>query len=166
MENKKLFQSSKLYDGYSTCFRQWNAKGTHCQFLHGYAISFRVWYEGELDERNWVVDFGALKRSSYDVTVNHLGETIQIPLKDYFNWLLDHTTIIAVDDPYLKDFFELNEKGIIQLRILPKVGCEIFASHIHEVLSQWVTQAFNGKVTVKKVEVYEHYKNAASYGSN
>ena len=48
------FTSTKLFDGYSTCFRQWRAINTHCRFLHGYAISFRVWFEGELDHRNWV----------------------------------------------------------------------------------------------------------------
>ncbi len=43
------FKSTKLFDGYSTCFRQWRADGTHCKFLHGYAVSFRVWFEGDLD---------------------------------------------------------------------------------------------------------------------
>ena len=33
------FKSTKLFDGYSTCFRQWKAEGTHCKFLHGYAMS-------------------------------------------------------------------------------------------------------------------------------
>lgn len=57
------FKSSKLYDGFSTVFRQWKAEGTHCRFLHGYAISFKVDFEGELDERNWVWDFGGMKRA-------------------------------------------------------------------------------------------------------
>jgi 6-pyruvoyltetrahydropterin/6-carboxytetrahydropterin synthase len=52
------FRSTKIFDGYSTVFRQWKADGTHCQFLHGYGISFKVWFEGELDGRNWVWDFG------------------------------------------------------------------------------------------------------------
>ena len=54
------FQSTKLFDGYSTCFRQWQAEGTHCKFLHGYAVSFRVWFEGDLDHRNWVFDVGGI----------------------------------------------------------------------------------------------------------
>ena len=45
------FQSTKLFDGFSTVFRQWKATGTHCRFLHGYGVSFRVWFEGELDEK-------------------------------------------------------------------------------------------------------------------
>ena len=32
----------KYLDGFSTCFRQWNATHSHCRFLHGYAISFRL----------------------------------------------------------------------------------------------------------------------------
>ena len=55
------FQSSKVFDGFSTVFRQWKAKETHCRFLHGYGISFKVYFEGELDEKNWVWDFGGMK---------------------------------------------------------------------------------------------------------
>jgi 6-pyruvoyltetrahydropterin/6-carboxytetrahydropterin synthase len=90
------FQSTKLFDGYSTCFRQWKAEDTHCKFLHGYAVSFRVWFDGDLDHRNWVWDFGGMKRSK--------GKIADMSPKDYFAWLLDHTTIVAVDDPYLKTF--------------------------------------------------------------
>jgi 6-pyruvoyltetrahydropterin/6-carboxytetrahydropterin synthase len=52
------FVSSKVFDGFSTCFRQWKATDTHCRFLHGYGISFKIWFEGGLDHRNWVWDFG------------------------------------------------------------------------------------------------------------
>ena len=41
--------STKVFDGYSTVFRQWRAEGTHCKFLHGYGVSLKVWFEGELD---------------------------------------------------------------------------------------------------------------------
>jgi hypothetical protein len=81
------FKSTKLFDGYSTCFRQWRAEDTHCKYLHGYAVSFRVWFEGDLDHRNWVWDFGGMKRSKTKI----LG----MSPKDYFAWLLDHTTIVA-----------------------------------------------------------------------
>ncbi len=59
--------SAAAFDGYSTVFRQWKAEDTHCRFLHGYAISFRVWFEGELDHRNWVWDFGGMKRSKTQI---------------------------------------------------------------------------------------------------
>ena len=47
-----MFKSTKLFDGFSCCFRQWKAETTHCRFLHGYGVSFRVTFEGELD-RDW-----------------------------------------------------------------------------------------------------------------
>ena len=58
-----MFISTKVFDGFSCVFRQWKADGTHCRFLHGYGVSFKVWFQGELDERNWVWDFGGMKRA-------------------------------------------------------------------------------------------------------
>jgi 6-pyruvoyltetrahydropterin/6-carboxytetrahydropterin synthase len=124
--------------------------------LHGYAVSFRVWFEGELDERNWVWDFGGMKRSKTKI----LG----MSPKDYFAWLLDHTTIIAEDDPYLENFKQMGRDGIIQLRILPTVGCERFAEFLFDIINAFLEVETNGRVKATKVEVYEHEKNSASYG--
>ena len=57
------FLSTKVFDGFSTVFRQWKAETTHCKYLHGYGVSFKLWFEGDLDERNWVWDFGGMKRA-------------------------------------------------------------------------------------------------------
>jgi 6-pyruvoyltetrahydropterin/6-carboxytetrahydropterin synthase len=149
------FQSTKLFDGYSTCFRQWRAEGTHCKFLHGYAVSFRVWFEGELDHRNWVFDFGGMKRAKN--TINDMSP------KDYFAYLLDHTTIIAEDDPYLPLFKQMDNEGLIQLRILPATGCEKFAEHLYYVINGFLKEETEGRVKAIKVEVYEHERNSASY---
>ena len=150
------FQSTKLFDGYSTCFRQWKAEDTHCKFLHGYAVSFRVWFEGDLDERNWVFDFGGMKRAKN--TINGMAP------KDYFTWLLDHTTIIANDDPYLEQFKQMHSDGIIQLRIMDSVGCERFAGFLYDIINKFLAIETDGRVKVTKVEVYEHERNSASYG--
>jgi 6-pyruvoyltetrahydropterin/6-carboxytetrahydropterin synthase len=150
------FQSTKLFDGYSACFRQWRADGTHCRFLHGYAVSFRVWFEGELDHRNWVFDFGGMKRAKHNIDY-------RTP-KDYFAWLLDHTTIVAEDDPYLDLFCDMEAKGLIQLRILPAVGCEKFAEFLFKKINDFLAVETEGKVRAVKVEVYEHERNSASYG--
>lgn len=149
------FQSSKLFDGYSTCFRQWKADGTHCRFLHGYAVSFRVWFEGELDYRNWVWDFGGMKRAANTID----GKKP----KEYFDWLLDHTTIIAEDDPYLDTFVQMESDGVIQLRILPATGCERFAEFLYNKINEFLVVETNGRVKAAKVEVYEHERNSASY---
>jgi 6-pyruvoyltetrahydropterin/6-carboxytetrahydropterin synthase len=150
------FQSSKLFDGYSTVFRQWKADTTHCKFLHGYAVSFRVWFEGELDERNWVWDFGGMKRAKYTIE----GKSP----KDFFTFLLDHTMIIAEDDPFLESFKRMDEAGVVQLRILPATGCEKFAEYLYEVINEFLAVETDGRVRAAKVEVYENERNAASYG--
>jgi 6-pyruvoyltetrahydropterin/6-carboxytetrahydropterin synthase len=149
------FKSTKLFDGYSTCFRQWKADGTHCRFLHGYAISFRVWFEGQLDERNWVWDFGGMKRAKNTIE----GKSP----KEYFEWLLDHTTVVAEDEPCLDLFKQMDKDGIIQLRVLPAVGCEKFAEHLYDIINEFLQRETNGRVKAVKVEVYEHEKNSASY---
>ena len=45
-----MFKSTKLFDGFSCCFRQWKAETTHCKYLHGYGVSFRVTFEGQVVE--------------------------------------------------------------------------------------------------------------------
>ena len=150
------FQSTKLFDGYSACFRQWRAEGTHCKFLHGYAVSFRVWFEGDLDHRHWVFDFGGMKRAKN--TINGMAP------KEFFTWLLDHTTIVAEDDPFLDVFRMLDADGLIQLRILPAVGCERFAEFLFEKINTFLKEETSGRVRATKVEVYEHERNSASYG--
>ena len=59
------FKSTKTYKtskGLSCCFRQFKAN-SHCQYLHCYSLEISVEFEAKnLDERNWVVDFGGLKK--------------------------------------------------------------------------------------------------------
>jgi 6-pyruvoyltetrahydropterin/6-carboxytetrahydropterin synthase len=150
------YTSTKLFDGYSTVFRQWKADGTHCKYLHGYAISFRVWFEGELDHRNWVWDFGGMKRAKN--TIDGMQP------KDYFAWLLDHTTVIADDDPHLDLFKLMDNDNLIQLRVIPATGCERFAEFLYSKINEFLKLETDGRVRAAKVEVYEHEKNSASYG--
>ena len=84
------FQSSKVFDGFSTVFRQWKATTTHCRFVHGYGISFKVYFEGDLDERNWVWDFGGMKRAKTKID----GKSP----KEWMDYMFDHTLVIAEED--------------------------------------------------------------------
>jgi 6-pyruvoyltetrahydropterin/6-carboxytetrahydropterin synthase len=149
------FQSTKLFDGFSTVFRQWKAEGTHCRFLHGYGVSFRVWFEGELDERNWVWDFGGMKRAK--------GTIDDKNPKEWMDYMFDHTTVVAEDDPGLGGFKTMDQLGIIQLRILPAVGAEQFAKYIFEKLNTFVQEETNSRVKVTRVEFMENNKNTAIY---
>lgn len=152
---KSTFQSTKVYDGFSTTFRQWRARGTHCKFLHGYSLSFKIVFEGELDKRNWVADFGLMKRAK--------GKIDGKNPKEWFDFMFDHTTIIAEDDPFLKDFLELENKGIIQLRILPATGSEKFAEYVFKKVGEFISKETEGRVRVVSVEAREHEKNSAIF---
>ena len=149
------YVSTKLFDGYSCVFRQWKAEGTHCRFLHGYGVSFRVWFEGELDHRNWVWDFGGMKRAK--------GTIDGMNPKAWMDYMFDHTTVIAVNDPYLDKFKQMDEDGIIQLRIIPAVGAEQFAKYIYDKLNTFVQEETEGRVRVTQVEFMEHNKNTAIF---
>ena len=117
------FQSSKVFDGFSTVFRQWKAENTHCRFLHGYGISFKVYFEGELDDKNWVWDFGGMKRAKT------LIEDKQP--KEWMDYMFDHTVIVAEDDPGMGGWKTMNDLGVIQLRIIEATGAEKFAEYVY-----------------------------------
>jgi 6-pyruvoyltetrahydropterin/6-carboxytetrahydropterin synthase len=150
-----MFTSTKVFDGFSTCFRQWKAEGTHCKFLHGYGVSFQVWFDGELDEKNWVFDFGGMKRAK--------GKIEGLNPKDYFDWLLDHTVIVSQDDPALAQFKKLHHLNVIQLRIVPFVGAERFAEFLYHKINDFIQIETEGRVKVSKLEFKEHAKNSAIY---
>ncbi|QQO91734.1 6-pyruvoyl-tetrahydropterin synthase [Flavobacterium phage vB_FspM_immuto_3-5A] len=150
------FQSTKVFDGYSTVFRQWRAEGTHCSFLHGYGISFKIIFEGELDERNWVWDFGGMKRAKNTID--------GVPPKEWMDYMFDHTYIIAEDDPFLPEAIKMDKAGIVQLRIIPATGAEQFAKFIYDKTSEFIKIETEGRVRVVSVEFKEHTKNSAIYG--
>ena len=149
------YQSTKLFDGFSCVFRQWRAEGTHCKYIHGYGISFRVWFEGDLDERNWVWDFGGMKRAKG--TIDGLNP------KAWMDYMFDHTMIIAEDDPFIESFRLMGQAGAAQVRILPAVGAEKFAEYIYNKLQEFVSKETAGRVNVVRVEFLENGRNTAIY---
>jgi 6-pyruvoyltetrahydropterin/6-carboxytetrahydropterin synthase len=159
------FYSTKTYGndrGLSCAFRQWRSTHSHCSLIHGYSIGVKIIFECDsLDERNWVMDFGGLKE-----------------FKRWLEHMFDHTTLIAEDDPHLDKFKALAEIGVlnapeysalIDLRIVPGVGCERFAELAYNKLSELLERdRMNGKllnktVRVKSLEVFEHGANSAIY---
>ena len=150
------FTSTKVFDGFSTVFRQWRAEDTHCRFVHGYGVSFKVWFEGELDERNWGWDFGGMKRAK--------GKIDGMAPKAWMDYMFDHTMIIAEDDPWLDAFKQMETAGVAQVRIVPATGAEKFAEFIYHKLSEFISEETDGRVKVTQVEFREHGKNSAIYG--
>ena len=159
------YYSTKTYGndrGLSCCFRQWRSTHSHCSLLHGYSIGVRVVFECEtLDERNWVMDFGGLRK-----------------FKKWLEYMFDHTLLIAEDDPHLDKFKELAAIGVLNtpaysalcdLRIVPAVGCERFSEMAYKELTKILDEdrkngnLLNKTVRVKSVEVFEHGANSAIY---
>ncbi|MDB9517738.1 6-carboxytetrahydropterin synthase [Roseofilum reptotaenium CS-1145] len=155
---KLKYQSTKVFDGFSTCFRQWRSQGSHCHFLHGYSVSFKVWFEGELDHHCWVWDFGGMKKARTQID--------GMNPKAWMEYMFDHTVIVAEDDPYLPSFYQLQEQGVIQLRVLQAVSAEKFAELVLTKLNEFVQTETAGRVRVKRVEFREHERNSAVVESN
>jgi 6-pyruvoyltetrahydropterin/6-carboxytetrahydropterin synthase len=166
------YYSTKTYGtdrGLSCCFRQWRATHSHCSTLHGYSIGIKLVFESEtLDDRNWVFDFGGLKQ-----------------FKEWAETMFDHTLVIAADDPHLEIFIKLSEIGyegetsgvpyergaVCDLRIVPSVGCEMFAKMCYDAMSSLLEQykvqgsryPVGQTVRLKSAEVFEHAGNSATY---
>lgn len=146
----EVFRSTKTYGheiGLSACFRQWRAD-SHCKLLHGYALAFHFVFEaGELDHRNWVVDFGGLK-------------PLKLMLEQYF----DHKLLVAADDPKVETLEQLHKLGLAEVRVVQKVGCEAFAQLGWHLANNVVrSQNWHPRVSVVSCEVKEHGANSAIY---
>tara|TARA_B100002019_G_scaffold255839_1_gene238816 strand:+ start:272 stop:718 length:447 start_codon:yes stop_codon:yes gene_type:complete len=141
--------STKTYGhniGLSACFRQPNAH-SHCKFLHGYSLQFKFTFGcSELDERNWVVDFGGLK-----------------PLKAWLENTFDHKVVLDKEDPHMDAFVELQSKGLAELTLLNGVGVEKFAEHAFNFANNLVKEMTNNRCYVVSCECAEHGANSAIY---
>ena len=152
---KNKFTSTKEFDGYSTVFRQHRAETTHCKYLHGYGVSFKIWFEGDLDERNWVWDFGGMKRAK--------GTIEGMSPKQWFDYMFDHTFIVAEDDPFVESFNKMDQAGVAQVRVIEATGAEKFAELVYFKVNDFIHLETDGRVKVTKVEFREHDRNSAIF---
>ena len=141
------FFSSKKYGhdrGLSAAFRQWRAD-SHCRFMHGYSLEFEfVFGANELDENNWVVDFGGLKH-----------------LETWLRLNFDHKTLVAFDDPKFSAFEEMHETEVIDMVSVEATGCEMFAKMAMEYASDLIEKIYGKRCWVESVTVREHGANSA-----
>jgi 6-pyruvoyltetrahydropterin/6-carboxytetrahydropterin synthase len=149
--------------GFTATFRQHRAT-SHCRFIHGYALGFKLVFEcgeDELDENGWVINFGGLK-----------------PIKAWLCEMFDHTYLVAKDDPMLPWYQALADpdgthakhalplgEALIQLRVVERTGCEAFAKMVYDYVKHGLDHGHlgNTKARLVEVEVREHGANAASY---
>lgn len=144
------YQSTKQFGhdlGISCAFRQWGATHSHCSKIHGYALAFKFTFEADqLDERNWVQDFGGLKE-----------------LKELLMDTFDHKLVVANDDPQKDLFITMHQAQIADVVILPKVGCEYFAEAAYSFAVTLLNLDHQDRIRLVSVEVKEHGANSAIY---
>lgn len=145
-----MYQSTKIIELGSCAFRQPNAK-SHCRHIHGYRLIAKIWFNcNELDQNNWVMDFGGLK-----------------DLKTQLELTFDHSLIVDENDPLLGIFRQLAAADGAKLVLMKNgVGIEKFANFVFEHANHFVKRATNERVWVSKVEVWEHEKNSAIYSTD
>ena len=141
------FTSNKVIELGSAAFRQWKSTHSHCQYIHGYRLTADITFEcDELDDKNWVADFGGLK-----------------DLKKTLEYTFDHKLVVAADDPQIDLLKLLDEAGVAQVVVLEGgVGCERFAEFVLKTADTFIDEATNGRVRVKSVQINEHEKNFAT----
>jgi 6-pyruvoyltetrahydropterin/6-carboxytetrahydropterin synthase len=144
------YYSTKHYGhniGLSAVFRQPNADHSHCHLLHGYSLAFTFTFGcDELDDKNWAVDFGGLKK-----------------LKAWLEDRFDHKLCLDQHDPYLSKFQELEALDLVEIRIFAGVGAEKFAYHAFNYANDLIQEASNGRCYCVRVECAEHGANSAIY---
>lgn len=155
----KKYQSTKTFSNYSVAIRQWKAQHSHCQLLHGYAFVFKVWFESiepnidnQLDEMNWIVDFGGFKE-----------KPVGNGLKEWMDYMFDHTTLIEKDDPFVDLFEQMEQMGLCKVHFLDRIGAESCARLVFEKFNDVLSKTGGGRCKVVKVECFENDKNSAIY---
>ena len=118
------YVSTKVIPLGSCAFRQPFAS-SHCHFIHGYRLQAKFWFScNQLDNNNWVVDFGGLKK-----------------LKSILEETFDHKTVVWANDPDLDMFKKLEERNMIELVIFQDgVGIEKFAKFCYDQANDYVDE--------------------------
>ena len=144
------FQSTKKLGPISVGHRQWRDKG-HCAWVHGYGRYIQFTFEGELDERQWVMDFGDLR-----------------DVKQWLEEQWDHRLLLASDDPHLGQFKNMHALGTMSINVMDVdkgwgPGIESSCKFVYDHVQPIIAQKTNGRVTLTKVEIWEHERNSAVY---
>lgn len=148
-----VFYSTKKIGPISTGHRQWRDKKA-CKYVHGYGRYVKFTFACKnLDERQWVYDFGGCK-----------------DIKKWLEEQWDHRTLLASDDPLLQEFLHIGEIGGIDINVMdvnkgygPGIegSCKFVYDHVNEMIKEKTC----GRVWVKSVEIWEHENNSAIFES-
>ena len=150
-----IFKSTKIYRNLPCSHQQYKSAdesgiaGTGiCAQTHGYSREFHFEFECEsVDDYGWVIDFGSLS-----------------PLKNWLNFMFDHTSLWEPSDPRINDVIAQNETSpikIFNLRILPfGVSMEQTSLFVSIIVNHYIMNVTNGRCWISKLEVRENDKNS------
>jgi 6-pyruvoyltetrahydropterin/6-carboxytetrahydropterin synthase len=145
----KYVSTKEYHNAFPVAYRQWRAD-SHCNLIHGYAFSMKFYFGTDnLDVRNWVADYGGLKE-----------------LKKELENQFDHTLLVAIDDPELPFYREMEKRKLAKLTVLPRLGCEGLADTLYKFVNGVYIPDFWGPSEAERlwcfrVEVRETLANMA-----
>lgn len=145
----KYVSTKEYVDAFPVAYRQYKAD-SFCRLIHGYAFSMKFYFgTNDLDVRNWAMDYGGLK-----------------DLKEILQQQFDHTLLVAESDPHLDWYKEAEKRGIAQLTILPRLGCEGLADMLYKYVNgvyipDMLGQGESQRLWCYRVEVRETQSNMA-----
>lgn len=148
------YRSTKNYKEIGpVAYRQHRAE-SHCNKIHGYALSFRFIFECDtLDARNWCMDYGGLR-----------------PLKEKLEEWFDHTLLVAADDPMREHLLNLGKLGLAKITEVEKTGCEGIAEFLYWYVNEEFLPSYGKDVSDRvwciQVEVRETESNMAMVRGN
>ena len=140
-----MYTSTKTFTGLPCAHRQWRDDG-HCRLVHGYDRTVIMTFGcHELDDKEWVVDFGGLKK-----------------VKQWLEEKFDHTLLINEDVP-MRSVFEEHDGNLWRLTVMPNIGMEGSAKYIFDHVDPMIKEMTNDRCWVVSVECRENVKNSAIY---
>jgi len=154
-----MFSTKKL-GPISTSHRNWraadseNRDATKCSWCHGYSRYIKFTFQGEVDERGWVFDFGDTKF-----------------IKEWLDHNWDHKTLVSDDDPELEYLKEMDKRNILKINIIDtstgwNPGMEGCGKWVYDCINPIVLSRTNNRVSIAKIEIWEHEGNSACYVPN
>lgn len=146
----KIITCTKRFPSVPFAHRQPNSDG-HCKYIHGHGWVVEVEFiSRERDQCGFVMDFGKLQS-----------------LKDILK-RFDHSLVLNETDPELPNLkdslYPLSSKkeNFAIIITVPDCSSEGLADYFFEKFATIIYQETGGRVTVKRVTVFEDEKNSAT----
>ena len=161
------YTCTKTFDCVSTAHRNWRAKNNpnrdskKCSYIHGYTKTFTfVFGCDDLDEFNWVYDYGT--------TSNGKEERTMTKIKNFIQNELDHGVTTDSQDPMLPKLFEMHDLELIKLIVIPvengqSGSVEGLCRYLYNTFDPMLRKESNNRVWIESVTISEHHKNSSTY---